>query len=131
MGSYAGVDWAGDKHDVLVCDEAGGELLAATFAHDEKGLRALCRTLLRLKVELVAIERPDGLLVERLLDAGLRVLPMHPKQVAASRARFRAAVAPEAHAGQACRPSSAQFPAQEQSKEWPRPFRPSGFRSRW
>jgi Transposase len=91
MGSYAGVDWAGDKHDVLVCDEAGGELLAATFAHDEKGLRALCRALLRLEVELVAIERPDGLLVERLLDAGLRVLPVHPKQVAASRARFRAA----------------------------------------
>jgi two-component system, NarL family, sensor histidine kinase DesK len=28
----------------------------------------LCRTLVRLKVELVAIERPDGLLVERLLD---------------------------------------------------------------
>jgi transposase len=43
----------------------------------------------RLKVELVAIERPDGLLVERLLDAGLRVLPLHPNQVAASRDRFR------------------------------------------
>jgi transposase len=90
MGNYAGVDWAGDKHDVRVCDQAGEELVSATCAHDEKGLRALCRTLLRLKVELVAIERPDGLLVERLLDAGLRVLPMHPKQVAASRARFRA-----------------------------------------
>jgi transposase len=89
MGSYAGVDWAADKHDVLVCDEAGEELLAATFAHDEKGLRALCRALLRLKVTLVAIERPDGLLVERLLDAGLRVLAMHPNQVAAARARFR------------------------------------------
>jgi transposase len=91
MDSYAGVDWAADKHDVRVCDEAGEGLLAATFAHDEKGLRALCRTLLRLKVQLVAIERPDGLLVERLLDAGLRVLPMHPNQVAAARARFRAA----------------------------------------
>src|ERR1700680_2020379 len=89
MGSYAGVDWAGDKHDVLVADEAGGELLAATFAHDEKGLRALCRALVRLEVELVAIERPDGLLGERLLDAGLRVLAMHPNQVAAARARFR------------------------------------------
>jgi transposase len=91
MGNCAGVDWAGEKHDVRVCGEAGEELLAATFVHDEKGLQALCRTLVRLKVELVAIERPDGLLVERLLDAGLRVLPMHPKQVAASRARFRAA----------------------------------------
>jgi transposase len=89
MGNYAGVDWAADKHDVRVCDEAGEELLAAAFAHDEKGLRALCRQLVRLKVRLVAIERPDGLLVERLLDAGLRVLAMHPNQVAAARARFR------------------------------------------
>ena len=45
MGNYAGVDWAADKHDVLVADEAGEELLAATFAHDERGLRALCRAL--------------------------------------------------------------------------------------
>ena len=89
MSNYAGVDWAADKHEVRVCDEAGEELLAATFAHDEKGLRALCRTLLGLKVVLVAIERPDGLLVERLLDAGLRVLALHPNQVAATRARFR------------------------------------------
>ena len=44
--------------------------------------------LVRLNVTLVAIERPDGLLVERLLDAGLRVLALHPNQVAATRARF-------------------------------------------
>jgi transposase len=49
----------------------------------------LCRTLVGLKVQLVAIERPDGLLVERLLDAELRVLALHPNQVAATRARFR------------------------------------------
>ncbi len=63
--------------------------MAATFAHDENGLRALCRALVRSKVELVAIERPDGLLVERLVDAGLRVLALHPNQVAAARDRFR------------------------------------------
>jgi transposase len=74
MGNYAGVDWASEKHDVLVADAAGEKLLAATYAHDEQGLRALCRALVRLKVQLVAIERPDGLLVERLLDAGLRVM---------------------------------------------------------
>ena len=44
-----------------------------------------------MKVALVAIERPDGLLVERLLDAGLRLLALHPNQVAAARPRFRAA----------------------------------------
>jgi transposase len=91
MGSYAGVDWASEKHDVLVCDETGEELLAATFAHDETGLRSLCRALVRHNVQLVAVERPDGLLVERLLDAGLRVLALHPNQLAATRPRFRAA----------------------------------------
>ena len=91
MANYAGVDWASEKHDVVVQDEAGEELLAASFAHDENGLRSLCRTLVRMEVTLVAIERPDGLLVERLLDAGLRLLPLHPNQVAAARPRFRAA----------------------------------------
>src|ERR1700694_5970623 len=89
MSNYAGVDWASEKHDVLVADAAGGRLLSATFAHDEQGVRSLCRALVRLEVELVAIERPDGLLVERLLDAGLRILPLHPNQVAATRDRFR------------------------------------------
>jgi len=91
MGNYAGVDWAAEKHDVLVQDETGEELFAGSFAHDEQGLRSLCRTLVRLKVQLVAIERPDGLLVERLLDAGLRLLALHPNQVAAARPRFRTA----------------------------------------
>src|SRR3981081_912826 len=89
MGSYAGVDWASEKHDVLVADAAGERLLAATFGHDEQGVRSLCRALVRLEVDLVAVERPDGLLVERLLDAGLRILALHPHQVAAARDRFR------------------------------------------
>ena len=41
-------------------------------------------------VEVVAIERPDGLLVDRLLEAGVRVLALHPNQVKAARERFRA-----------------------------------------
>jgi hypothetical protein len=83
--TYAGVDWASEKHNVLIADETGEKILAATFVHDEAGLRSLCRTLVRHEVRLVAIERPDGLLVERLLDAGLRILPLHPNQVAAAR----------------------------------------------
>ncbi len=34
MGNCAGIDWASEKHDVLIEDPAGEELLAATFAHD-------------------------------------------------------------------------------------------------
>lgn len=87
--SYAGVDWASDKHDVLIAEADGKQVLATTFTHDERGIAALCGTLVRLGVVLVAIERPDGLLIERLLDAGLRVMAIHPNQVAAARPRFR------------------------------------------
>ena len=34
MGNYAGIDWAAEKHDVRVCDEAGEELLVSTFARN-------------------------------------------------------------------------------------------------
>src|SRR5450755_4089212 len=83
MGNYAGVDWATEKHDVIVQNEAGEELVSASFAHDEDGLRLLCRTLVRMKVALVAIERPDGLLVERLLDGGLRLLALEAMMIGA------------------------------------------------
>ena len=90
MGAYAGVDWAKDEHALLVADERGEPLAERVIAHDEQGIAALCRLLLDHGGERVALERPDGLLVERLLDAGLTVLALHPNQVKAARARFRA-----------------------------------------
>jgi transposase len=59
--------------------------------HDERGIAALAERLTRLEVARVAIERPDGILVERLLAAGLEVLAIHPNQVKAARARFAVA----------------------------------------
>ncbi len=53
-------------------------------------MSALCAALECFEVEVVAIERPDGLLVDRLLEAGVRVLALHPNQVKAARDRFRA-----------------------------------------
>jgi len=90
MGNCAAIDWASEKHDVLIEDLAGEELLATTFSHDEDGVSALCAALVCFEVEVVAIERPDGLLVDRLLDAGIGVLALHPNQVKAARDRFRA-----------------------------------------
>jgi hypothetical protein len=46
---------------------------------------------LRLRVALVALERPDGLLIERLLDAGLAVIAVHLNQVKAMRPRYSVA----------------------------------------
>jgi transposase len=91
VGAISGIDWASDWHDVHIADEHGQVLAADRFAHDERGINALVELLLTHQVECVAIERPDGLLVGRLLAAGLVVLAIHPNQVKAARDRFRAA----------------------------------------
>src|SRR5215207_7740716 len=91
MAAVSGIDWASEWHDVDIADEHGTRLLAARFAHDERGVCALIAALLEHRVARVAIERPDGLLVARLLAAGITVLAIHPNQVAAARDRFRAA----------------------------------------
>jgi hypothetical protein len=96
MWNCAGIDWASEKHDVLIEDPAGEELLAGTFAHDEDGIRSLCGALACFEVGIVAIERPDGVLVERLLESAVRVLALHPNQVKAARNRLRASGLPSA-----------------------------------
>ena len=88
---YAGVDWASEEHAVCVVDDQGRIVEGRRYRHNEPGIRALCQRLLRLRVALVALERPDGLLIERLLDAGLVVVAVHPNQVKAMRPRFSVA----------------------------------------
>jgi transposase len=89
--SAAGIDWAKDEHALCVVEAKGLKiLLEGRFAHDEGGIEKLCRSLVELGVERVAIERPEGILVERVLDAGITVLAIHPNQLKASRPRFRA-----------------------------------------
>ena len=88
---FAGVDWASEEHAVCVVDEHGRIVEGRRYRHTEVGLRALCSRLVRLGVRLVALERPDGLLIDRLLDAGLAVIAVHPNQVKANRSRYRAA----------------------------------------
>jgi transposase len=88
---FAGVDWASEEHAVCVVDERGRIVEGRRYRHNEAGLRALCVRLLGLGVRLVALERPDGLLIERLLDAGLSVIAVHPNQVVAMRPRYTVA----------------------------------------
>src|SRR5580700_163440 len=90
-GRFAGVDWASEEHAVCVVDERGRILEGRRYGHNEPGIRALCARLVRLRVALVALERPDGLLIERLLDAGLAVVAVHPNQVKAMRPRYSVA----------------------------------------
>ncbi len=84
----AGIDWAKEEHAVCVLDQDGRRIDERRVAHDEEGVAFLCALLIELGVGRIAIERPDGLLVERLLEAGLVVLAVHPNQLKAARPRF-------------------------------------------
>jgi transposase len=77
----AGIDWAKETHRVCVLEGDGGLLVRREIVHDERGVDGLCELLVELGVKRVAIERPDGVLVGRLLEAGLVVLSIHPKPI--------------------------------------------------
>ena len=90
MSSYfAGLDWASHTHAVCVIDERGAVVERFEITHDAPGLADLLRRLRRLGSPPVAIERPSGLLVDTLVEAGFTVVPIHPNAVKASRPRYR------------------------------------------
>jgi transposase len=89
--STAGVDWAKDDHAVCVVGHQGQVLARFSVAHDAAGLRTMVRRLLQGGVEQVAIERPDGPVVEVLLQAGLAVFVIPPGQLKNLRSRYGSA----------------------------------------
>lgn len=86
---YAGLDWASRTHAACVIDEHGSVHLQFEINHDAVGLAELCRRLRSAGVTAVAIERPSGLIVDALLEAGFSVVPIHPNVVKATRPRYR------------------------------------------
>jgi transposase len=88
--TFAGIDWASEDHALCVVDEGGASIAEEFFSHDEAGVRALVVRMTTLAVMRVAIERPDGLLVDRLTEAGFTVLPVHPNKLKATRPRYEA-----------------------------------------
>lgn len=92
MRRFAGIDWASADHAVCVIDECAKVLHRAMVAHTREGLAELVRALRRFGSDLpIAIERPSGLLVDFLVEAGFQVVPIHPNAVKASRPRYAAA----------------------------------------
>jgi transposase len=88
---FAGIDWASVDHAVCVIDAAGAVLWRHTVAHSRAGLARLVARLTEWGVARVGIERPDGPVVEALLNAGLRVAVVPPRQVKNLRSRYRGA----------------------------------------
>ncbi|MCW2247666.1 transposase [Azospirillum fermentarium] len=94
MRYFGGLDWGGAGHAVCVVDGAGAAVFRLEIKHDAAGLAELCKRLAKLAPagELpIAIERPSGLIVDALVEAGHPVVPIHPNVVKACRPRYRAA----------------------------------------
>ena len=85
---YAGIDWATKTHAVCVVDHTGAIRARFQIPNTGKSFTGLCKRLSKLKVTGVAIERPDGPLVEAMVDHGLKVVVITPRQVKALRSRY-------------------------------------------
>ena len=81
---FVGIDWAAKTHPVCVLDPTGRQIAAFTIEHTAAGFTGLIARLGRLgqRAEVpVAIERPDGRLVDTLLEAGHPVVPVKPNAI--------------------------------------------------
>jgi len=81
---FTGIDWAAQTHAVCVMD-AGGMIVAEfVIEHSADGIATLIRRLARYGIPgdmPVAIERPNGRLVDLLLEAGHPVVPVSPNAI--------------------------------------------------
>jgi transposase len=94
MEFFVGIDWATQAHAVCVIDQTARIHWQAAVPHTADGLAALLSRLRRFgrqRPVRVALERPSGLLVDTLVEAGCQVVPIHPNALKASRPRYAAA----------------------------------------
>jgi transposase len=93
MRYYIGVDWADAAHAVWVEDDEGTRVVSRAVPHTAEGLAEWGRWLDEQRatgIELwAAIERPDGRVVDSLLDHGVVIFPVNPKALDRARDRFR------------------------------------------
>jgi transposase len=87
----AGIDWASAGHAVCIVDAAGGVADRFSVEHTAEGLRALVSRLARAGAAEVVIERGDGPVVDALLQAGVTVVVITPRQVKNLRSRYGSA----------------------------------------
>jgi transposase len=94
MRFFVGIDWASRAHAVCILDPSGRIRWQGSVPHTAEGLTALVgrlRRVARRGALRIALERPSGLLVDTLVEAGFEVVPVHPNALKATRPRYSAA----------------------------------------
>jgi transposase len=85
---FVGIDWATGSHAICIEDAAGRVVDRFSIEHSAEGFERLVGRLARQGDPAalpVAIERPDGRLVDRLLEAGHPVVPVKTTAIKAWR----------------------------------------------
>jgi transposase len=90
-GLTCGIDWARDDHAVAIVDGQGRQVHRCTVEHSAAGLKEMVAVLACTGATEVAIERPDGPVVDALLDAGVTVVVISPNQLKNLRSRYGSA----------------------------------------
>ena len=81
---FVGVDWAAEVHAVCVINIEGKVLSQFTVEHSADGIALLVHRLAKFGEPIdipIGIERPDGRLVDLLLEAGHPVVPVSPNAI--------------------------------------------------
>lgn len=93
MRFYIGLDWADAEHAVWVEDENATKIVGRIVPQTAEGLSEWGRWLDERRAEGIelwaAIEKPEGRIVDLLLDHGVLVFPVNPKALDRARDRFR------------------------------------------
>jgi transposase len=85
---YGSVDWASKGHVGCVVDVQAKIVDEFSVRHTALGLQALVQHFTRAGVKRVAIERPDGPVVEALRASGLEVVVVSSRAIKALRTRY-------------------------------------------
>ncbi len=90
---YLGVDWADKFHQVWVSNSDGKKVMEKKVLENVEGLAEFGRWLDEQRAKPIelwaAIEKPQGRIVDFLLDHGVVVYPINPKALNRARDRFR------------------------------------------
>jgi transposase len=84
---FGAVDWASEKHSVIVLDQAGKVIEGFEIEHSALGWKKFREKLQAYGSIPFAIETSRGAAVEQLLEAGMIVYPLNPKSAQAYRER--------------------------------------------
>jgi hypothetical protein len=85
--AFGGLDWASQKHSVIVVDQTGKVIEDFEIEHSVLGWKKFREKLQPYGSIPFAIETSQGVAVEQLLEAGMIVYPLNPKSAQAYRDR--------------------------------------------